>query len=870
MSSSELSDSCTSCPSCQINRTENKKMERKRGRKDSRKRQSQKQPPLVNDLSHMTLPLTEDAVLNILHERWIGGSCMTKIGSIALSLNPYSGPALHEVLQEKPTSCTVGSMVDSIAEKVLNQFVETNTSQSIIFSGDSGSGKTHTALATLRQLFRLAGGGTETDSFKHLTAGFTVLRSLSTAKTKHNSNSSRMGHYIEVLLSDCAIYRTKIHCYWTDQSRIVQPPVTGDNYHIFYQMLAGLTNEEKVKLHLQGYSALDVNYLNDLPRDETSDAENFANWRTSLAVLGIPFFDVIRILTTILLLGNIEFIDDGGFELDIKGNTEIKAVAALLGVSGVVLYRGFTTRTHNLKGQVFRSLCDADTANETRNRLSKALYCRTVSAIVRRINSVRRPASQSGASTSSSDEVQSMDSVFKPLRQSSPATSKSSVSHSNSSHGFPGEGFIGLVDMPCFHNLKCNQLDQLCMNLCSERLQQFYIQNVFTDSIEVARAEGVENVLEMEYIDNKPCIDLLTAPKNGILAILDKETFYPKCSCENFLESLQDCHNNNNRYFTPAVDCENSFGVKHFAGNVVYDANALLEGNRDVLSDDIVSVFHKKSCNFGFATHLFSHELKALEGGSPTGTIFKVFSSFHPENHSSKSYEGVKSTHMQDFQMRLDSLMKTLRQSSPHFIRCVRPNNSEDCNTFEPDIIKEQLRSLQVLETTHLFAGGYPNRQTFADFNKKYGFFAPRRILNKTKDKALQNCKTILDCFLQTMEMSSLPYSSTTWAIGTKHVFLSEEAVQYLELCQIERRHQAAITIQSRVRGWHCRRRWPLLKRQLKLHQIMVKIKRDAPPCRPKLFDVMEPPPPPPGRPPPDPDDQQHIMQQTRQIYGAR
>lgn len=37
---------------------------------------------------------------------------------------------------------------------------------------------------------------------------------------------------------------------------------------------------------------------------------------------------------------------------------EIKSVAALLGVSGVALYRGFTTRTRNTRGQLCKSLAD--------------------------------------------------------------------------------------------------------------------------------------------------------------------------------------------------------------------------------------------------------------------------------------------------------------------------------------------------------------------------------------------------------------------------------------------------------------------------------------------------------------------------------
>ena len=51
----------------------------------------------------------------------------------------------------------------------------------------------------------------------------------------------------------------------------------------------------------------------------------FNLWTTSfvkgaLASLGIPFVDVLRILVAILLLGNVEFVDGEGLELDVKGN----------------------------------------------------------------------------------------------------------------------------------------------------------------------------------------------------------------------------------------------------------------------------------------------------------------------------------------------------------------------------------------------------------------------------------------------------------------------------------------------------------------------------------------------------------------------
>jgi dachs protein len=56
------------------------------------------------------------------------------------------------------------------------------------------------------------------------------------------------GHFIEVQVTDGALYRTKIHCYFLDQTRVIRPLPNEKNYHIFYQMLAGLTQEERGKL----------------------------------------------------------------------------------------------------------------------------------------------------------------------------------------------------------------------------------------------------------------------------------------------------------------------------------------------------------------------------------------------------------------------------------------------------------------------------------------------------------------------------------------------------------------------------------------------------------------------------------------------
>lgn len=62
-------------------------------------------------------------------------------------------------------------------------------------------------------------------------------------------------------VTDGALYRTKIHCYFLDQTRVIRPLPGEKNYHIFYQMLAGLTVDERAKLNLEGHKPSTLRYL---------------------------------------------------------------------------------------------------------------------------------------------------------------------------------------------------------------------------------------------------------------------------------------------------------------------------------------------------------------------------------------------------------------------------------------------------------------------------------------------------------------------------------------------------------------------------------------------------------------------------------
>jgi len=67
-------------------------------------------------------------------------------------------------------------------------------------------------------------------------------------------------------------------------------------------------------------------------------------------------------------------------------------------------------------------------------------------------------------------------------------------------------------------------------------------------------------------------------------------------------------------------------------------------------------------------------------------------------------------------------------------------------------------------------------------------------------------------------EMRSITPASINWVIGKRHVFLSEGALQHLEILRNAKRNYSAVLIQSTWKGWYCRKKLSMIKASL-IHQ---------------------------------------------------
>lgn len=756
------------------------------------------------DLTQLDGPLTADAILKTLQHRFEHNLLQCWVGSVLLSM---CGTV---------TSATLIPSVQRIISLALDELIYSKRPQCIVLTGESGSGKSHLCEKLMVEILKrekVTALWTK-ELFKNVVTSMVVLKALGCAQTVKNKDSSRIGRMFEVLYTGRNITRIKLHCFHLDQTRLVSPTRSELNYQIFYQILAGLSTDERAKLHVQGYQWKNLHYLSQAsePQDhETRQKALFEAWKSSLAKLGIPLNDVLRVLVAVMLLGNVSFYESKEKELGVQGSEELAAVAALLGMRSLVLQRGLSFRTHlSNRGQVSQAPCSAAAANHARDVLAKALYIRTVSAIIRRINSLFKPTSQvtSPVSPAPLGSPSSRNVISPPTALSSgnrlsqvtpPLVTQDLISNTSSLH---------VIDLFGFECNESNSMEQLCINWSEECLQEHFIKSVFSSVLEDCSEEGVESLVEPIVFDPAPCIELIGNEHDGMLQLINKETLSPRVQSQDICVRLRDKFKAHPSY-SGIKGSASTFTIQHFAGEVVYDVYSLLNANADTIADDVVALFNEKDCKFGFAVHLFSHELNRdlsrdhVAPGFPQGQMCRITPIRYI--YGQTELKGP-TTFVQDFQASMQHVLSTLPVSTSHFIRCIQTSPTHTTTAqFNRAHVSQQISNLVVLETVDMLSNNYCYRYTFDEFLTRY-----RSLLKQDHGlvRAVDKCKTIME---ELQEQSSLddPMEDDCWTVGINKMFLTQEAYMKLETTHSTLRRTAAVKLQSHVRRYLTIKRTP-------------------------------------------------------------
>ncbi|XP_056017857.1 unconventional myosin-XV-like isoform X8 [Ostrea edulis] len=722
----------------------------------------------VEDMINLSV-LDESVILRNIRIRYERELIYTFTGSILVSVNPYKMFNIYGLdMVKKYEGRALGSMpphLFAIGSASYGKMMKDTENQVLVISGESGAGKTEATKLIMQYLAAVNKSGNNLITEQILEAN-PLLESFGNAKTIRNDNSSRFGKYIEVFFKNGSIVGARTLEYLLEKSRMVTQAQDERNYHVFYEMLEGMSTEQKSKLGLQ--NAGKYFYLNQGGNCKISGRDDGENFRALSAALDILSFErseqdtIFKILSSVLHIGNIYFKkihDEATHDTVVLGSdAEIKWISHLLQLSEDWLKQALTTKVTETRGDRVLTPYNIDQALDSRDAIAKALYSRLFTWLVERINNI----------------------ICRAERDSNTS--------------------LAVLDIFGFEDFHTNSFEQLCINYANETMQFFFNQHIFRLEQKEYSKEGID-WSTIEFRDNQPVIDLLASKPAGILCILDDECSFPQATDMSFLEKCHFHHDSNKLYEKPRMS-DPVFYVQHYAGRIKYNVDHFLEKNKDTLKSDVVELLCESK------SRIIAQMFKDMRDRLITKTLSK----------STGRYVTLKPrtpTVSAGFTESLLSLIDNMSKCNPFFVRCIKPNNHKAPMVFETKVVLDQLRYTGMLETIRIRKMGFPVRIKFPVFISRYHCLLHGQDINS---KELPNtvCQKI-------MNTQGAVYKDL-YRIGATKVFMKESLEQVLDTEAKKIQDEAIVRIQKCTRMFLARKKFLLAKTSI--HNLQRAIRR--------------------------------------------
>lgn len=730
--------------------------------------------------------LSEPSVLYNLQYRYSQDMIYTKAGPVLVAVNPFKKVALYgnEYINAYRNKTMDSPHVYAIADSALREMKRDEVNQSIIISGESGAGKTETAKIAMQYLASLGGGsGIEYEILQTNP----ILEAFGNAKTLRNDNSSRFGKLIEIHFSTTGrICGAMIQTFLLEKSRVVQCAVGERSYHIFYQLCAGAPTTLREKLNLKKVD--EYKYLKQsccYSIAGVDDAEMFRAVTEAMNIVHISKEDqdnVFAMVSAVLWLGDVSFtVIDNENHVEITVEEAAETVSRLLGCSIEDLNLVLSKRHMKVNNENIVQKLTLTQATDTRDALAKALYASLFEWLVEQIN--------------------------KSLSVGKRRTGRS----------------ISILDIYGFESFDKNSFEQFCINYANERLQQHFNRHLFKLEQEEYVEDGIDWA-KVEFEDNQDCLNLFEKKPLGLLSLLDEESTFPNATDLTFANKLKQ-HLDTNSCFRG--ERGKAFAVRHYAGEVAYDTSGFLEKNRDLLHMDSIQFLAK--CKLSIPQTFASKML------AQSDNIESI--PYRPSVADSQ-----KLSVAMKFKGQLFQLMQRLESTTPHFIRCIKPNNLQLPAIYGQELVLQQLKCCGVLEVVRISRSGYPTRMTHQKFARRYGFLLLEDVasqdplsvsvailhqfnilpemyqvgytklffrtgqignLENTRNRTLHGVLRVQSCF-RGHQARRHAMERIRGVLALQSFIRAENARQsYLSL---SKKHRAAILVQKNLRGWLARR----------------------------------------------------------------
>ncbi len=436
-------------------------------------------------------------------------------------------------------------------------------------------------------------------------------------------------------------------------------------------------------------------------------------------------------------------------QAETDGTEECEKVSHLLGIESADLLKGLLKPRIKVGNEYVNKGQNRDQVVNAIGALSKSIYSRSFSWLVERVN-------------------ETLDAKTKR------------------------QYFIGVLDIAGFEIFEYNGFEQLCINFTNERLQQFFNHHMFVLEQEEYKKEGIHWEMMNFGLDLQACIDLIEKPM-GIFSILEEECIVPKGSDKTFQEKLYNNHLGKHPNFGKPKPQKNKaddvhFDLHHYAGTVGYSVTGWLEKNKDPINTTVAMLFKSSIGN---------------------ALVAKLYSDIGNEDDKGSSGKGKRKGGLQTISSghreQLNKLMNTLKLTSPHFVRCIIPNEIKTGGVLDPHLVMHQLHCNGVLEGIRICRKGFPNRMIYAEFKQRYSILAPNAVPKGFCDAMKATASILKDIALQ----------EDLYRQGTTKIFFKAGVLGQLEDLRDIAVSRIISMLQSQVRMYAMKKRYKLMVEEI-------------------------------------------------------
>lgn len=703
--------------------------------------------------------LNEPSVLHNIRSRFANNLIHTKAGPTLIVINPMIHlPIYSDKIITALKTCPSDNMpphVYSLAQCSYREMLETRRDQSLIFIGNSASGKSTSFKHAIFYLTLMAGAN-KVISAEKINAVHTILDCFGNSQTSSNTNATRFTQLFSINFDHIGqIVSASVQVVLVDKSIIARRSRKFESsIDIISRLIVGVEGNLKKELLLDSITNFesDNNLFINIPsqlEERLKLSEEFRNLTQSFAVLGIEermTKALWSILAAIYHLGAAS-VCRGGSNSRIQFDNAVaaKRAAGLLGISVEKLHDLiFSSQGNNAKPA--SSPVDGDdkelnAALFILEGLVSALYNEVFTTVISLINK---------AISTQANSVASIILVDSPGLQVPPKNTAAS-------------------------------LDDLKNNYLQERLQQLfhhvhlmmphdrYSQEMIEISVE--RLSGLSTLVTL--IDQSPRNHHVTkSPKSsehdkttglGLFCLLDDESSQFNANDDTFLQKVFATFNDeNSRMVMRKGQNRHQFWLHHFQCTtpVLYSVrgwikecqnsqfnktamNLLQESGRD----EIITLI-----NEGFRVGSYNTLKDGTQSLRRVSSIRRSFGS-----HSSK-----RNSSMLQIKLTVDGLIDTLRRTNTHFVHCFTSqsasNSVEDkSNAQFIDIpqLSLQVRGSLIIEAARLHRNGFPENIPIDEFIRRYG------LLSSEVSKECVTVETILKSNESEIDASAYRVGST-------------------------------------------------------------------------------------------------------------